>query len=254
MATLAEIQRAFKNAVVGERRAWTPAELRLRDQPPVPFVDRVRIYQYAYAARIADSLAEDFTGVVAWLGLKAFQARVRPFLRAYPSREGMIAPISADFPAYLREHPSLGDPGFLPELARFEWECVQASAIDDGNSADTRSLGELGSADPAAIRLSVAPSFRLFTSDWPVDRYLEKVTKPTPKKVYLAITQCEQGAHWLRLRRRQFQILATIASGASLLEVLNAMGQARVSPAQTQAWFQAWSARGIIRGFTSRPF
>lgn len=252
MATLVEIQRAFKAAVTGESRAWDPEALRLRDQPPVAFADRVRIYHYAYAARLSESLQEDYSGVLAWLGKKAFDARVRPFLNAKPIRDGIIAEVSGGFPDHLRDLPQAGDPPFLPELARFEWECVQSAATDDRTPPGTRSLAELGQADAGQVRLSVAPSLRLFTSPWPVDRLLEKGPTPAPQTVFLAITECAEGARWLRLRRRQFAILRTIAGGASLLDVLTAMEKARVSPAQTQAWFQTWSARGIIRGFTSR--
>ncbi len=253
MATLIEVQRAFKAAIGGPERAWQPEELHLRDQPPVPFVERVGIYHYAYASRLGKSLQEDYSGVRSWWGEAVFTDRVRPFLASKPIRDAIIAEVSAGFPDYLRENPAAEDPPFLPELARFEWECVQSAAMEDRTPAEVRSLAELGQADPTQIQLSVAPSLRLFTSPWPVDRLLEKTARPKAAETFLAISQCAEGAHWLRLGRRQFAILQRIAGGASLAKVLAAMGRAQVSPPQIQTWFQTWSARGIIRGFISKP-
>ncbi len=58
---------------------------------------RLKVYQYAYRARITESLVEDFVRLKKFLGAKSFAALVKKFVEGPASRHRSLGELSSDF-------------------------------------------------------------------------------------------------------------------------------------------------------------
>jgi hypothetical protein len=250
---LIEIQRRFSQLISEKARPWTPEESGIRDVPPVPFERRIRIYHYGFAARIGESLKEDFPVLHKWLGDESFDSLVRPYLEEYPSCYQVLAEVSQHFPDFLQGILQPGDPKFLPDLARVEWALCCAATTDETGPLDLLPLSVLPDYPADQIQLVLNPSLDLFFSEWPVDKLLQKQPSIVFRQtVRLAIYRSHEGVRIDRLRARQWELLQLIRSGASVESVLRWLGSEGTQPASLQKWFATWTERRLLLGVRLR--
>lgn len=84
---------------------------------------RVAVYRELFYNNIESLLAGNFPVMRAVLSDRDWHALVRDFYREHPSHTPLFTEIGREFRAYLvtRQEQGRPDPGFLPELAHYEW-------------------------------------------------------------------------------------------------------------------------------------
>lgn len=249
MQTLTQIQHAFKNALIQDDGPWDTKAIGVVDQPPVPLEKRIRIYHYAYSARIAESLKEDFALLLNWIEEESFDTLVRAYLMEYPSTYRTLAEVSRHFPEFLDRILQPGDPKFLPDLARYEWARTVAVSVSNARPDAVFELTRIGEFALDEVVLVLNPTLHLMNSEWPVDRLKTATSVAFRECVRLAIYRGGEGVSCDRLRQRQWEMLARIEAGEPLSSLLEWMRERRISAAQTQRWFTTWAARRLIQGF-----
>jgi hypothetical protein len=251
MLTLAEIQRRFSDALDKDSLAVLDSAFSTAiETSSVPFSKRFGTYHYAYAARIGDSLKEDFEAICRWIGEESFDQIVRPFLRSFPSTYHSIAEISRHFPEFLEsvQHPE--DPQFLPAIAHLEWAMVCASVARATPEAEVQPLANLAEAPLDQVVLALNPSLVCFTSEWPVDKLLyPRGQLAFREAVRIAVFRNSSGIQLKRFRSRQWELLLLMEQNVPADRILHYAQEARVSAEQIQSWFSKWAEWELIQGF-----
>lgn len=238
---LKTLQQRFKRAVAEPGTRQSPAWLGIKDTPPIPYERRLNIYQYAYFARLHESLADDFSWLEKVLGIKEFEKLCRAFLAKYPSRYSSLAEVGRRLPQFLRAaSPWKKKPG-LAILADFEWECFVADNVanpDKHTAIATRGVFVLH------------PAVRLFQSPWEVDRTGPKRgPRKSAKPIYWLIFRDGEGdVSYRRLAVNQFEILKLIRDGEPLERLVTEFEKRNVSQKRASQWFQSWAQQQIISG------
>lgn len=241
---LKKLQQRFRQAVTSPGSRQSPAWLGIKDIPPIPYDRRLDIYQYAYFARIHESLQEDFSWLEKSIGEKKFETLCRQFLERYPSRYASLAEVGRRLPRYLKEtSPWKRKPG-LTELARYEWDLFVCE-----NVASPRAN------DPITTKgiFVLHPSVRLFESLYEVDR-IRKGKPPVRGKVkrhWLIFRDADGDASYYRIPEAQSVILGLIRDGEPLEMLVAEFERRKVSQKRASQWFQSWAQQQIISGVQS---
>ncbi len=232
-----------------------------------PF-ERLQIYSRSYWFRLIDCVHEDAPGLRALLGERRFDALVRAYLAAQPSRSFTLRNLCARLPAFLRAHPRWAGrhAAFAAAVADFEW--AQTVAFD-GEARPVLGAADIAGAAPTRLRLRLQPYVTLLTAAWPVDDYVlavkqrdalrsaashavdgvasraaaRRVARPRRQRVYVAVHRLDNRLYYKRLEPAACRILSALAAGRTLAAAV-AAGGPRVRPAQVQAWFAAWMGFG----------
>ena len=156
-------QQMLLRALLGDARPGVVAGW-LRDGPRV---DAGLAAYRANAGALAErALAAAYPTVQQLLGEDSFAALARGLWRRHPPLAGDIALWGAALPAFIADAESLASEPFLPDLARLEWAVHEAERAAD--AVAPRGLELLADADPAALRLCLAPGTAIVSSAHPV--------------------------------------------------------------------------------------
>ena len=234
---LKKLQQRFRQAVTSPGSRQTPAWLGIKDIPPIPYDRRLDIYQYAYFARIHESLQDDFSWLEKSIGEKKFEKLCREFLEKYPSRYASLAEVGRRLSQFLKE---MKKPG-LAELAQYEWELFVCE-----NVASPRADDPITTKGPFVLH----PAVRLFDSFYEVDR-IKKDKLPVRGKVkrhWLIYRDAEGDASYYRVPEAQYAILALIRDGEPLESLVAEFERRKISQKRASQWFQNWAQQQIISG------
>ncbi len=238
---LKKLQQRFRRAVTSPGSRQSPAWLGIRDTPPIPYDRRLDIYQYAYFARIHESLQDDFGWVEKAMGKPKFEAMCRRFLEKYPSRFASLAEVGRRMPQFLKETaPWKSKPG-LAELARFEWDCFICEMVANPRKDDPITTKGI---------FVLHPAVRLFSSRYEIDRVrANQAPKRRPELRHWLIYRDEDGdASYYRLPESQAAILEMIRDGESLEKLVAEFERRKISQKRASQWFQSWAQQQIISG------
>jgi hypothetical protein len=115
---------------------------------------------------------------------------------------------------------------------------------------DAASLAALGAAAADSLRLRVAPGLRLLAFAFPLNDFYSAfrsgaaAAMPAPEPTWLALYRRDYIVRRMPLTQPGFDVLQALASGESLAAALAKSGSA--TAADVQAWFQAWTAAGLL--------
>jgi hypothetical protein len=141
----------------------------LRDpehHPPPPGIEtrRLAIYRDLFFNNVEGLLAGGFPVIVQTLEASRWRALVREFYATYCSHTPLFAEVAREFVRFLQERDAPRDPGWLPELAHYEWVELALETADS----------ELPAHDPSANLLDsvpvVSPTAWALAYRWPVQR------------------------------------------------------------------------------------
>ena len=122
----------------------------------------------ANAGALADrALAAVFTTVQAMLGADDFKHLAREFWRAHPPQRGDMGEWGGDFPAWLQAHAAFEAWPYLGDCARLDLALHRCERAADAE-LNVASLVLLESADPAQLRIVLAPGTAALASAWPL--------------------------------------------------------------------------------------
>jgi len=238
-------------------------------------LERLEIYNRQYWFRVLDSLAEDFPGLAAIVGKRAFERLSRAYIAEVPSRSFTLRNLGSRLEEWLRQNLQFA--GRVPDLAidmvRLEWAHIEAF--------DNAALRVLGPEDLLELgpdfRASLQPYVRLLHLRYPVDNlrirvnaHLEEHTTASnavsmnrervvrryavrlqPEDIRLAVHRVDFQVYYRRLAREEFALLEAIGRGASIGESIDAAFvstalSAEQIPAMLERWFAIWSELGWL--------
>jgi hypothetical protein len=239
--------------------------------------ERLEIYNRQYWFRLLDCLHDDYPGLRAIVGQRAFLKLVTAYLGRYPSTSYSLRDLGNRLEAFLRDQPQWAAPRekLALDMVRFEWAQVLAF---DGPSRPAISPDDVLDVPPDRLRLNLQPYLSLLELDYAVDDFLLAVKAcesevlrkeasnavgsgpqtrkrrralrlPAQQKVYLAVHRHHNQLYFKRLEPEAFAILIALGRGETVetacVRALEASARAETDwPARLKQWFNDWSALG----------
>jgi hypothetical protein len=236
--------------------------------------ERMEIYNRQYWFRVLSGFGEDFPGLRAVLGTRAFDRLAQAYLKDCPSQSFTMRNIGSQLEAWLRKHPKFAGPKqqLALDMVRLEWADINAF---DGARKTALKPTDLAEANPAKLRLRLQPHLRLLDLRYPVDDLLLEVRKDSeevsvasnafserhrtkrvtaiarmkPGSIFLAVHRLDEEVYFRRLELEEFAILSRLRDGKSLNAAIeSALRKSATSadarPLLVQKWFQTWSTLG----------
>lgn len=290
-AQLRELQRVMATALFrpltvewGMQRRWVDgrgmAELAsefIKPNDRLNSFERLEIYNRQYWFRVLDCLHDDYPGLRAIVGRRAFMKLATAYLARYPSASYSLRDLGGRLEGFLRDEPQWAAPRerLAVDMARFEWAQVVAF---DGPSKLPISPDDVFGIPSDRLRLDLQPYLSLLELDYAVDEFLLAVKAresqsmrkeasnavgagpetrkrrrrpplPPQQKVYLAVHRHHNQVYLKRLDPEAFEILSALRRGETVetacVTALEASRRLENDwPARLREWFDTWSALG----------
>ncbi len=237
--------------------------------------DRLEIYSRSYWFRILDSLYDDFPGLRAVLGERAFHRLSRAYLAACPSRSFTLRSLGSRLEEWLRRNPAhTGSRHDIAlDMVRLEWAHIEAFDSAAGKVLGPEDLLELG----PDFRAGLQPHIRLLAVRHPVDDLRIRVNRPMdergaasntapkqrhreiakrvsrskPEQIFLAIHRRNFMVYYRRIDAEEYRLLGALRDGSPIGEAIQRAfekSSAAISEQQSmlQRWFAAWAELGWL--------
>jgi hypothetical protein len=238
-------------------------------------VERLEIYNRSYWCRILDSLREDFPGLRAVLGERAFTRLSEAYLAECPSTSFTLGNLGSKLEAWLLQYPERAGrhhPLAL-DMVRLEWAHIQAF---DGLAKKEIGPEDLAEFNPR-LTLALQPYVHLLHLQYPVDRLRLRVNaasegqtaasntvvrehrRPLNLKagrlakapVFVAVHRNDGCVYYRRLEPGEFAVLQSLRRGGRLTTVLSRALRNSALPvtevqSSLQGWFAAWAQLGWL--------
>lgn len=213
----------------------------------------------ANAGALAErALAAAYPTLQQLLGEESFAALARVFWRRHPPTDGDIANWGAALPAFVADQEALAPEPYLADVARLEWAVHEAARAAD--APPPQGLALLGAADPAVLRLRLAPGTALLASPHPVVTVRAAHRSEAPERFAPVREAFAEGRGETALVQRsgwQVEVRAVAApeaafvgavlAGRSLAAALDAAG----AGFDFEAWLLAALRTGLIESVSS---
>ena len=237
--------------------------------------ERLEIYSRSYWSRVLDSLYDDFPGLRAVLGQRAFHRLSRAYLADCPSRSFTLRNLGSRLGDWLQRNPQYS--GSRHELsldmARLEWAHIEAFDNAAEKVLGPEDLLELG----PAFRARLQPYVRLLTLTYPVDdlrilvnrtsdergaasnvalkqvrRHLtRRVSRLNPERVFLAVHRLNFTVYYRRIGAEQYRLLGALRDGQPFGRAIrDAFEDSSASideqRSMLEQWFAVWAEFGWL--------
>ncbi|MGA2590796.1 MAG: DNA-binding domain-containing protein [Bryobacteraceae bacterium] len=231
-------------------------------------LERLEIYSRSYWYRLFDSLYEDFPGLRAVLGQRAFQRLSKAYLTDCPSQSFTLRNLGSRLEDWLRRNPAYagGRLALALDMIRLEWAHIEAFDEKAEKVLGPEDLLELG----PSLRLKLQPYIRLIELRYPVDdlrvktnaaseehgaasntvlkrkagSLVKRISRMDPENIFLAVHRHDLTVYYRRLPAPEFALLAALRQGLPVGKAIDAAGD--ISPKQVEAWFAAWAEMGWL--------
>jgi hypothetical protein len=239
-------------------------------------VERLEIYSRSYWFRILDSLHDDFPGLRAVLGERAFHRLSRAYLAECPSRSFTLRDLGSRLEDWLRRNPRhVGSRHALAlDMARLEWAHIEAFDNAAGKVLGPEDLLEIG----PGFRAALQPCIRLLALQYPVDDLRIQVNRASdergassnntalkqkhrdmttrfsmsrPKEIFLAVHRRDFIVYYRRIDAEEYRLLSTLRDGQTIAKAIcsafeNSSASAEAQQSMLEKWFAAWSELGWL--------
>jgi len=276
--TLLEVQRRMANAIfqpltTSDRMAGGADAEFIKPNNRLTSLERLEIYGRSYWFRIIDSFYDDFPGLRAVLGERAFRRLSRAYLADCPSRSFTLRNLGSRLEDWLRRNPQYaGNRHTLAlDMVRLEWADIEAF-----DSAADKVLGpeDLLELD-ADFRASLQPYVRLLALQYPVDdlriqvsrasedrgaasnaalkqthrTMTERVARSNPDPIFLAVHRQDYTVYYRRLATEEYLLLLAVQDGLCIGEAIdlafkNSSASMEEQQSMLATWFSAWAQLG----------
>jgi hypothetical protein len=270
MIGLEELQRRVAGAVMSPLNASISAEAKrlIKPNDRLSASERLNIYHRQYWFRILDSFNEDFPGLCAILGGRAFERLSRAYLTDCPSESFTLRNLGSRLENWLKAHPDFAGKHFALaiDMIRLEWAHIEAFDNAERKALGPEDLLELG---PDLV-LALQPHIRLLDLQYSVDELRIRVSERSeeharasnavaapsrrhivrryarlkPHQIFLAVHRVEFTVYYRRLDADEFRLLEAIGQGRPLGEALGS--HANLDPENVQTWFANWAQLGWL--------
>jgi hypothetical protein len=238
-------------------------------------LERLEIYSRSYWFRALDSLYDDFPGLRAVLGQRAFQRLSRAYLAECPSRSFTLRNLGERLEGWLQHNPQYAGRAhaLALDMVRLEW--AQIEAFDDAveKVLEPEDLIELG----PDLRTGLQPYIRLLECEYPVDKLRIQVNRASEdherasnavlkqkhhglsrraihlkhERIHLAVHRINFVVYYRRLAAEEFRILNALREGEPVERAIRygfEISTASLGDQQPmlEAWFAAWAELGWL--------
>jgi hypothetical protein len=131
---------------------------------------RLQVYRNNLFAGLSEVLAAVYPVTRRLVGEAYFDQAARTYIVNYPSPSGDVHRYGGHFATHLGRCPGGETLGYLPDVARLEWNYHRAFHADQHPSLDAEGLRAVQPQDYPRLRLMLQPSARLLDSGYPVLR------------------------------------------------------------------------------------
>ena len=277
--TLLELQRRMASAIMaplGRGDSLTlddsAANSIIKPNDRLNSAERLEIYAKSYWYRLLDSLYEDYPGLRAILGIRAFDRLARAYLAERPSESFTMRDLGSRLAEWIAGHEDFAgkNPALTLDMARLEWAHIVAF---DGPAERVLGPEDMAEFDPEMI-FHLQPYLSLLELSYPVDdlrikvndlpeghagasnavlrrkeRHAVRKFSLKPEEIYLAVHREDDVVYYRRVERDEFRLLRALGAGTSMGEAIDSIFDERTQedPAtgtHLQQWFAAWSENG----------
>lgn len=272
MTGLEEFQRRIAGAVMSPFHAAIGATAKdlVKPNDRLTATERLAIYHRQYWYRILDSFNEDFPGLCAVLGDRAFQRLANAYLTDCPSQSFTLRNLGSRLESWLSEHPEFAEErlALALDMIRLEWAHIEAFDNAERKALGPEDLLELG----PQLEIGLQRHIGLLELQYPVDelrikisRHSEEharasnaVTAPArrhiirryarlkPQQIFLAVHRVEFTVYYRRLEADEFRLLRAVHQGRPIGAALDMA--ADLDPQKVQTWFANWAQLGWLCG------
>jgi hypothetical protein len=144
----------------------TPAGLIGPDGLSAP--KRFNVYRNNVIVSLCEALGQTFPAIKKLLGEEYFSALARAYVLQHPPRSPVLMWYGADFSDFIEAFPPLKDYAYLGDVARVEWNWVQAFHATDAAPMDPALLGTIEPSSVGLVRFTRHPTTSLVSSLWPI--------------------------------------------------------------------------------------
>jgi hypothetical protein len=219
---------------------------------------RLGFYRTNLFENYRKALRATYPAVEKLVGPGFFRVLAHEYARRFASRSGDVGRHAEHFAPFLSAHPSASSLPYLADVARLEW-CIEESFNEaDGAHLDLQRLAELPPEHYGSLRFLLAPSCRLLSSVFPIDRIwkLCQLDGETQSDVTL-----DAGRVDLLVRREgydvtvesltapEFAMLSALASGHNCTEAFD-YAHGLAAPFDAGAFLQRYVLCGVLVDFT----
>lgn len=181
---LAETQRLFAAALLGDADGATPLLAQLRGQADANR-RRLAAYRRNVIGNWVGALRSTYPVVATALGEAAFRRLAADYALNHASPSGDLNEYGADFPDHLAALAEVDELPWLTDLARLEWALQAAYYAADADPFDFAALAGVPPELHAGLRFRLAPALCSVVSDWPLaalwhELQAEPSARPTP--------------------------------------------------------------------------
>jgi len=235
----------------------------------------LEIYSRSYWYRALDSLFDDFPGLRAVLGRRAFQRLSRAYLADCPSQSFTLRNLGARLAGWLQRRPRYAGKTFslALDMVRLEWAHIEAFDSASEKALGHEDLIELG----PDLRVGLQPYIRLLEFEFPVDRLLiqlnrdsdghaeasntvlkqkhaglvRRVIRLIPERTHLAVHRIDSVVYYRRLAAQEFRILDALRDGQPVGDAIQYGFEKSTASIDEQrllleTWFAAWAELGWL--------
>jgi hypothetical protein len=246
-------------------------------------LERLEIYSRSYWFRVIDCLYDDFPGLAAALGPRAFDKLVRAYLADRPSQSFTLRNLGEGLEAWLRAHPEHAGKHFdlAIDMIRLEWAHIEAFDGEERKPLGPEDLLELG----PDLQVGLQPHLSLLELGYPVEdlrieasqwteehegasnapsndrverergRAARRYRRLKRRQIHLAVFRSANVVYYRRLDAGEFELLAALGAGKPVGEALEGLiksdaidedaGNLAVS---VQNWFAEWARMAWLTG------
>lgn len=221
-------------------------------------VEQLEIYREQFWLRHTAALLEDFPGVSAILGQRAWERLCEEYLVAHPPSTFSLRDVGAALPAFVANEASwLEHQRLVNDMARLEWAYVE---VFDAPGASAPLGPEKLAVDWDHARIVLSPALRLLRTSYPVPALRRRlidhesanpIELPEPEPAFLLVHRPRLEILVEPLSEAEFALLSELADHGRLSAALEEAG--RVSHLDSESlssrlssWFKDWVERSLI--------
>lgn len=279
---LLELQRRMAGAIMAPlaagdrlaRAAGADAGEIVKPNDRLTSAERLEIYARSYWYRVLDSLHDDFPGLRAIVGARAFDKLARAYLAEMPSESFTLRNLGSRLMEWLSRHPEHAgkNPVLTLDMVRLEWAHVVAF---DGPAEKLLGPEDLLELTPR-MTFRVQPYITLLDLQYPVDDLHLKVSELAeghgeasnavprhkerravrrfslkPEAIYVAVHRMNESVYYRRLDAGEFRLLDALRGGKPVGEAIDSVFGESDLPldelrGKIEGWFRSWAEGGWL--------
>jgi hypothetical protein len=256
--TLLQLQRRMAHAVMqplrgGDRVTPKTDASFIKPNDRLSSVERLEIYSRSYWFRVLDALYDDFPGLRAVIGQRAFHRLSRAYLADCPSRSFTLRNLGSRLEAWLQRNPQFAGSrlALALDMVRLEWAHIEAFDSAGEKVLGPEDLLELG----PGLRVTLQPYIRLLALQYPVDelriRGTAGASRLKPGLIFLAVHRMNFTVYYRRIAPEEYRLLTGLHDGQTVGRAIreafrNSSASAEEQQSMLEKWFAVWAQLGWL--------